>query len=271
MAGANLYQKEHNGGYPIHLASRMGALEAVAVLLHFDTLRSGGRSTLTLQKDRTVTDRIELRINSSFEFPRNEDMNVNAKSYINIRGQNGFTPLHEACATSQWDVVGYLLRHGADINVENDAGDTPLQLAIKIAPTSTNNSPASIKTIKARFKPSLSGKLNIQQNLAEVLLEGSSTATNDSVFSLGVLSAFRKERSQSANQPSDIVTNASLNSGMGMALASLREFGGSPRLGPIGALFSGSNPKSPDNRSTSRERGSSTEEVNSGGESIPGM
>jgi len=49
----------------------------------------------------------------------------------NINGEDewGETPLHHACENGHENIVEYLIEHGADFNKENEWGETPLHLA----------------------------------------------------------------------------------------------------------------------------------------------
>ncbi len=49
----------------------------------------------------------------------------------NVRDEDGNTPLHLAAKHGHLGIVKDLVRYGADINAENLSGYTPLALAIK--------------------------------------------------------------------------------------------------------------------------------------------
>lgn len=51
--------------------------------------------------------------------------------------QQGWSPLHCACAKGHIDVVYFLLHHGAEILVKDEAGNTPLHLAVENRQTHT--------------------------------------------------------------------------------------------------------------------------------------
>lgn len=48
---------------------------------------------------------------------------------VNERDRWGFTPLHGAAGGKHVDMLRYLVARGADVNVANDGGTTPLHLA----------------------------------------------------------------------------------------------------------------------------------------------
>jgi ankyrin repeat protein len=50
---------------------------------------------------------------------------------VNIRNDSGVTPLHIAAYRGDKDIADFLILKGADINSQTDAGDTPLMWAVK--------------------------------------------------------------------------------------------------------------------------------------------
>ena len=48
---------------------------------------------------------------------------------INVKNSSGRTPLHYAADNGHTTIVEYLLTKGAEINVKNNNDNTPLQLA----------------------------------------------------------------------------------------------------------------------------------------------
>ncbi|KAI8835520.1 ankyrin repeat-containing domain protein [Chytridium lagenaria] len=50
---------------------------------------------------------------------------------FNIKGENDWTPLHEAVSNRRFEVMNYLVRHGADSNIIAN-GETPRELGLRI-------------------------------------------------------------------------------------------------------------------------------------------
>ena len=50
---------------------------------------------------------------------------------VNIKDENGNTPLHVAVQQGNVKVVEVLLNKGANVNVKNSVGETPLDLAFQ--------------------------------------------------------------------------------------------------------------------------------------------
>jgi ankyrin repeat protein len=55
----------------------------------------------------------------------------NDASLVNIKDEAGNTPLHNAAITGSFEIIGYLLSKGADINAQNMQLNTPLHEAIQ--------------------------------------------------------------------------------------------------------------------------------------------
>jgi ankyrin repeat protein len=56
---------------------------------------------------------------------------VNKGADINIKNKDGKTPLHIAVENNYEDIIKFLLENKADVNVKDNEGNTPLHIAIK--------------------------------------------------------------------------------------------------------------------------------------------
>ncbi|WP_236546090.1 ankyrin repeat domain-containing protein [Stenotrophomonas sp. 364] len=54
---------------------------------------------------------------------------LGAGADVNSAGEHGCTPLHNAVEQGKYEAVEWLLRHGAQRGIRNEAGETPGQLA----------------------------------------------------------------------------------------------------------------------------------------------
>ena len=68
---------------------------------------------------------------------------------INGKGRNGWTAMHKACSMGQLKMITFLLKNGANINLENKFGETP---AIYCASYSIGVGVADVKCVKLMKK-----------------------------------------------------------------------------------------------------------------------
>jgi len=166
--GADPIQADSEGKAPIHEAARSGSVEATRRLVEAgaDPTRNtwtkgdeSGETRLTPAysavqyvppRDSDPDDSVEtLRFvverganvnctdphgQSPIYFCKNwkvARLMIDAGIDIGHRDQNGWTPLHKAARKRDSAVTSLLLQAGADPNVTNDAGDTPVDLAEK--------------------------------------------------------------------------------------------------------------------------------------------
>ena len=62
---------------------------------------------------------------------------IGAGALVNIRDENGMTPLHYAVRNGYAECAEVLLKAGADANATNRAGQTPLAMALQSQQTNT--------------------------------------------------------------------------------------------------------------------------------------
>jgi ankyrin repeat protein len=63
------------------------------------------------------------------DFDKVRQMVTADHAIINQPDKYGFCPLHNVMTEEQFDTVAYLIANGADVNIQNDVGITPLHLA----------------------------------------------------------------------------------------------------------------------------------------------
>ncbi|MBY0404204.1 MAG: ankyrin repeat domain-containing protein [Cyanobacteria bacterium] len=88
-----------------------------------------------------------------------------AESRIDINHQNsiGFAPIHTAVRYGNTELVDYLLKKGADINVRNNWGETPLHIASKgsdLVPKDKQNSLKMVQKLLSNPKIESNAKTN---------------------------------------------------------------------------------------------------------------
>ncbi len=100
---------------PLHVASKFGNSEMVDWLLaHGATIQNNADGSSGLIHDAKSDDIVKL---------------LKAGADINMRNENGDTPLHYHIRHDSYRMVNWLLGKGADPNVKSKAGQTPLEFA----------------------------------------------------------------------------------------------------------------------------------------------
>ncbi|MEJ2705466.1 MAG: ankyrin repeat domain-containing protein, partial [Sedimentisphaerales bacterium] len=113
--GADINAKDATGRMPVHYAIRNKNKDIIESLLG-SAVRPDSYEGRELAKVKTLL---------------SQGMEVNAHP------EAGNTLLHYAAQTGYVYVAAYLIVHGADVDVENDAGDTPLDIAMQWKEAST--------------------------------------------------------------------------------------------------------------------------------------
>ena len=56
---------------------------------------------------------------------------VGKEDAVDCQGYGGITPLQHAANTVQQDLVDYLIKSGADVNMKDEAGNTALRMGVR--------------------------------------------------------------------------------------------------------------------------------------------
>lgn len=88
------------------------------------------------------------------------------KDLVNSKGENGWTPLHEAISRKYIDIFRLLLKHGARSDIENDFGDHPQQLGTKLGLELDDIEDVWYSSLNRRSKKmEISAESNVNQEL----------------------------------------------------------------------------------------------------------
>jgi ankyrin repeat protein len=117
--GAEIHEKDSKGNSLVHVAIKSDAKAALELLL----ARDSSIVDLTDDNGTTALHRAAQKGSVLAATLINYNTNVNAKA------NNGWTPLHYAAKNDRKALVTLLLEKGANIEVVNDSGKTPLQVA----------------------------------------------------------------------------------------------------------------------------------------------
>ena len=119
--GANIDKARDNGCTPLYIASAMGHVDVVRVLLEagadIDKAKDNGATPLSIASWMGHVNVVKVLLEAGAD--------------INKAMDTGATPLYIASEKGHVDVVKVLLEAGADINKAKDNGDTPLSIAFR--------------------------------------------------------------------------------------------------------------------------------------------
>ncbi|XP_058082920.1 protein VAPYRIN-LIKE-like isoform X2 [Magnolia sinica] len=167
-AGGDPCRVDLNGWTPLHCASEEGRLEAVEFLLEHApftkyAVTKDGKTPFSLAVDGGHFHLLDvLRLDDVLQRAAGMDDVHGLKSClsqgakVNVRDQNGWTPLHRAAFKGRIESVKLLISHGAQVDLVDDAGYTPLHCAVEAGHAQvalyliTNGARVNPKSMKGR-------------------------------------------------------------------------------------------------------------------------
>ena len=123
--------QDAHGDTPLHIAVNTNNINMVRLLINHPNINTHiinnmGATSLGCAAWNGYKDIVELLLNTN----TNANANANANANINHQMINGWTPLHQATINSHISTVRYLLRKGANPNIADIDGHTPIFTAI---------------------------------------------------------------------------------------------------------------------------------------------
>lgn len=155
--GADAKVKNHRGFTPLHLAARTSSLECVELLL-----RDGNADPNAKDFDqRTPLHAAVGKADSAFEII---ELLISWGANVNVKDVYGFTPLHLAALDGLAQCVELLLYHGADVSTKSRKGTTALNVI-------NRKTPASLAMINQKFDEAITLTQSQDHAMREVELE----------------------------------------------------------------------------------------------------
>jgi ankyrin repeat protein len=123
--GADLHDvRGRYGRTPLHAAAYSGNFEVARILIEYDPADINASDELWRTPLHCVSGDHTFKGSSVIRLLLEHGADVN------VQNQAGWTPLHEASFNGELEVVGVLLEHGADVEAKDYNGETALQIAV---------------------------------------------------------------------------------------------------------------------------------------------
>jgi len=156
--GAKVNEKDEYGQTPLHQATKEGHKEIVKILIVsgadvniqgesnrpplFWPIVNGNKEIVQVLLNNGANVNVQ---DSSYRTPFQWAVTYNregiARLLINAKGENGWTPLHWAVYHAKTSMVRLLLKKGARVDITDDQGKTPVDIAQECAEQSPNHKP----------------------------------------------------------------------------------------------------------------------------------
>jgi hypothetical protein len=159
--GAKVNEKEEYGYTPLHQAAKEGHKEIVKILIvsgaDVNIQGERGRPPLFWPIVNGNKEIVQILLNSGakvnsqdssrrtpFNWAIRNNREEIAGLLINTKGENGWTPLHWAVHNAKTSMVRLLLKRGARVDIKDDQGKTPVDIAQECAEQSPNHKPVVV-------------------------------------------------------------------------------------------------------------------------------
>ncbi len=158
--GADVDAQNKDGWTPLHQAAFRGKIDIVKVLIENGAdpfiKNINGKTALDLCEDKAIREILEKHMkeyNQTIDETKNNEYSIfnnnlldavfnsdlievkkcvfSGKYNIDVQDDKGYTPLMYAIMDHNFDIVEFLVDHGADINLCNFKGQSPLKIAYK--------------------------------------------------------------------------------------------------------------------------------------------
>lgn len=156
--GAKVNEKDEYGQTPLHQATKEGHKEIVKILIDsgadvniqgesnrpplFWPIVNGNKEIVQILLNNGANVNVQ---DSSYRTPFQWAVTYNREGIaillINTKGENGWTPLHWAVHNAKTSMVRLLLKKGARVDIKDDQGKTPVDIAQECAKQSPNHKP----------------------------------------------------------------------------------------------------------------------------------
>lgn len=159
--GANIHCKDEDGYMPLHCLYEHKDAEVTKLLL-----QNGAAEDINM---RTISNRMPLHIAAEGDCPEIIDLLIQYGADVEAKDEYGYTPLCCAADARNAENIEALLNNGANPDVINGDGNTPLHMIIAAGGSSSN----AVKCVNTLIKGGASLGITNKQGKTPLLKAGS--------------------------------------------------------------------------------------------------